>query len=176
MTLPWKEATVCLLRRGGTTLFIDYTQYPHPIHEGFYAPPGGKVNNDETTANGARRELQEETGILGQSFISRGVVKFHNEQRTLRDKPFKYNFTVHIFDCPLFDDTAARLTEGAGLVWVKNDEILHAPLSPGDHILWQWLARYETIDGAITHVGEQVVAYHVRGSLPNGELEDVRLP
>ena len=176
MPLPWKLATVCLLRRCDKTLFIDYTSHQHPIHEGFYAPPGGKVEEHEDFIQTTQREVREETNIMTKSLVYRGVVRFHNEERTLKGRTFRHNFRVHIYDCHDFNDSFAKANEGGRLVWVDDSEILNLPISAGDNVLWKWLGKYQTVDGAIVHRGEHVVEYRVDGLFLYGRRETIHYP
>lgn len=157
MTLPWKVATVCFLRDGNKTMLMDYRNFPHPIHEGFYSPPGGKVkteeNEDPVTA--AKREIGEETGIEVRNLVYRGVIYFLNEKRTIKGRPMKYNFKVYYYDCHDFDAGNERATEGS-LEWINSNDVLGKSLHEGDKVIWGWLKQYREIEGLIEQNGERV--------------------
>src|SRR3989338_1329508 len=155
MSLPWKYATLCLIRRNGKTLFIDYRDYPHPIHHGFYAPPGGKIEPGENPEETTKREIEEETHIFLGTLAYRGVIRFDNERRTLKGKPFRYNFQVYIYECSDFDDSHAQPEEGR-LFWAEDSKVLTLPLHEGDRELWKWLEQYQEIEGTVVEVGEQL--------------------
>lgn len=176
MRFPWKEAGVCLLRKEGKTLFVDYTNCSHPIHEGFYAPPGGKKEEGETILQATQREIREEVGIIAHYLTPRGIIRFHNEQRTPQGRAFKNNFNVYIYDCMVLDDAAAASNDGGAITWVEDAKIPGLRLSDGDYLLWKWLDRYTSIDGSITHAGKRVASYTLNGRLPNGAFETLRYP
>lgn len=197
MSLPWKLATVCVLREENRTLLIDYTHFSHSIHEGYYAPPGGKLHEGEDPIICTRREVEEETGIVVGTLPYRGNVKFHNEHRTRKSRPFKYNFEVQVYESRDFNMRNAQLTEGHGFVWVENNQLSRtkrdvlehiresksgildvssAPISAEDQMLWHWIFRYSTFNGSLMQVGEQLAEYHVHGVLPDGCEENLRGP
>ncbi len=155
MSLLCKYAVVCFLHRDDKTLFIDYTNYEHPIHQGVYSPSGGKIELGENPIQATQRELQEETGIFVRNLIYRGIVNFDNERRTIRGKLFKYNFNVIIYDCYDFDDSQAKATEGR-LAWIEDSQILSLSLHEGDRELLKWLTQYKEFEGTITEVGEKL--------------------
>ncbi len=156
MPLPLKIATACFLRRDGKTLFIDYTNYPHPIHAGKYSIPGGRLEEGELLVDCAKREVQEETGYIPRELIYRGKVRFLNERRTINGKPMKNDFEVWFYDCMDFDDSNARATEGR-LAWIEDNNILDLPLHEGDRIIWQnWLSKHKIFEGEIEHEGEKL--------------------
>jgi len=160
MGLPLKVATACFLRRNEETLFIDYTNYPHPIHEGTYSPPGGKVKN-ENLESGAIREVLEETNIKINSLVYRGRVLFLNERRTIKGKSMQANWEVYFYDVFDFDDSQARAKEGA-LAWVKNESVPSLPLHEGDRIIWSWLKEYREFEAEIEHEGERLARAEIK--------------
>jgi 8-oxo-dGTP pyrophosphatase MutT (NUDIX family) len=101
------------------------------------------------------RELKEETGINLNKLVYRGIIKFDNEKRTIKGKPFKNNFEVYIYDCHDFDDSNARATEGV-LAWIDDKFVLSLSLHESDKVLWEWLARYKEIYGTIIENGEKL--------------------
>ena len=154
MPLPWKFATACFLRRDKRTLLIDYTNYKHPIHEGFFSPPGGKIEEGEEPIQTTRREMREETGIIVRNLVYRGIIYFDNEKRTIKGRPFKYNFRVHIYDCYDFDDSNAFAKEGK-FFWVEDEQVPSLRLHEGDKELWRWLSIYKEVEGTIVEEGER---------------------
>ena len=131
MGLPLLYATVCYLRRRDKTLFIDYRDFPHPLHQGKFAPPGGKIKLPESSEQAVRREIKEETGINLNTVRYKGEVLFLNVGREFNEKPAKYNFLVYFFESDDFDDSQARATEGK-LAWINNTEIRAYPMHKTD--------------------------------------------
>lgn len=156
MTLPVLEATVCFLRKERKTALVDYTNYPHPLHAGLFAPPGGRLEKGETKETSVKREIWEEQNIRINSLIYRGSVFFNNEKRHFGGKPAKYSFKVFYFDSHDFDDSQAKSREGK-LVWVADDFVLELPMHEGDKAIWKWLDRHRLFDAEILHEGEKLV-------------------
>jgi len=76
-----EESNILLLRRND------------PIYQGHWAFPGGKVELGEHVIDAAKRELEEETGIIDIKRIeSQGVL---SELLTQDDK--LYHFIIHLF-------------------------------------------------------------------------------
>jgi 8-oxo-dGTP diphosphatase len=158
IVLPLTKAAACFLRKEGKTLFIDYTNYPHPIHAGKYSIPGGRLEEGESLEECARREIAEETCIIADGLCYRGKVRFLNERRTINGKPMKNDFEVYFYDGFVFDDSNARATEGR-LVWVEDNKVLDLPLHEGDRVIWQeWLSKYKEFEGEIEHEGERLTS------------------
>jgi len=160
MPLPFKVAATCLIRKGESTLFLDFrVLQTHPIHAGKISPPGGKVDDGEFYEDAARREALEETGIILGNLTYRGTVNFLNEKRTIQGKPMSHNYTVHFRNLHDFDDSNAKATEGE-LLWIPNHEVADYPLHQGDRIIWEnWLKNYSPFEGNIIHEGERMTEY-----------------
>jgi len=84
VTLPNKRRTeMAMVRHPGSTaivpLFEDGTvamtlQYRHAVREYLLEIPAGTMDPGESALNCARRELEEETGLVAQEFIKLGEV------------------------------------------------------------------------------------------------------
>ena len=161
-------ATACFCRKNNKTLLIDYTNSNHPIHAGKFSPPGGKLEletKDENIESGTKRELFEETNILDNSLVYRGVITFLNEKRTINGFPMKHNWEVHFFDCFNFDESKAKCEEGK-ISWIENDEVMNLPLHEGDKIMWEWLNKYKEIEAEIIHTGEKLTRSTINSYVP----------
>lgn len=62
---PAVSVDMVVLRRDGTSVQILLIRRKKDPHKGAWAIPGGFIEMDETTAQAAARELQEETGLTG---------------------------------------------------------------------------------------------------------------
>ena len=155
-SLPFKFCTACYLRKGSDTLLMNYTNYLHPVHKGFFAPPGGNIDLGETPGQNVRREVLEETGIIVFNPTLRGRADFLNEKRTFGDKPAKNNYRVWIYEGDYFDDSKAKATEGE-LVWIPNIQYKALKVHEGDRVIWDWLEEIRYFEGEIEHIGEKLV-------------------
>ncbi|HVY01350.1 MAG TPA: NUDIX domain-containing protein [Candidatus Nanoarchaeia archaeon] len=168
MSLPWLSGVICLLHKEGKTLFIDYRNYPHKIHQGKYSPPGGKVDSGEMSSDAAIRETFEETNIRVGTLVYRGKVHFNNEQRTVCGLPMKINMTVEIYESFDFDDSQARAMENKedkvpNLEWIAHDKIIGLKdLHEGDRKMFEWLGAYKEFEGTISQVGESLGEFSLK--------------
>jgi len=112
--------TMVLVQDGDRVLLQN-----RPNSRGFpgYIAPGGKVEFPETIAEGAVRELREETGLRVQveDLIFKGLDGYINPQSQYRYIVF--NYIVHKFEGELLQHPP----EGE-LQWVHKDEALELPM------------------------------------------------
>ncbi len=62
---PMLTVDIALARQGASGIEVLLIQRGHPPFEGYWALPGGFVDEGETLVHAAQRELQEETGLVG---------------------------------------------------------------------------------------------------------------
>ena len=148
MVLPVLEAVVCYLKKEGKTLLIDYRNFPHPLHKGFYSAPGGKLETGESREDAVIREIEEEINVKLNEVIYRGKVFFNNEKRLFGGKPAKHSYVVYYFDSLKFDESKALATEGS-LAWTIDKEVNNLPMHKGDKQIWEWLKKYQEIEAEI---------------------------
>jgi A/G-specific adenine glycosylase len=89
---------------------------PAGLLGGLWEFPGGKVERDEGTADAARRELREETGLRARSLAARGVVRHAYSHFTLE---------LHVYEGAL--DRRSRSSRPVGR-WVTRSELLRLPI------------------------------------------------
>ena len=72
---PWPGASVVVFR-GDDVLLVQRGKQPY---DGFWSLPGGEIRWGETAVDAARRELQEETGLLALKLtlgdVANGILK-----------------------------------------------------------------------------------------------------
>ena len=155
-TLPVRHATVCMLRKNGSTLFVDYTNSNHPIHQGLFSWPGGKIESGESLEDCVRREMREESCIETGALVYRGVVNFVNDRRTKQDgSSLDKNYRVHYFDCNDFNDDMARGEEGP-LLWVENAMFPSLNTHASDKVIWDLLGKNRFFEATIAQVGMEL--------------------
>lgn len=101
------------------------------MHAGKWNGLGGKVEPGETPDECAIREVQEESGLIVDTPILRGVITFPQFDGQNDWYVFVYrfdNFSGDLIDSP----------EG-NLAWLSYAELEKLPLWEGDRIFMQWL-------------------------------------
>src|SRR5690349_7658297 len=112
--------TMCLVVDVDRVLLIN-----RPDKRGFpgFIGPGGKVDMPESPAQGAIREVWEETGLLVKELIFKGINEFVVEERDYRYMVFNYVATS--FEGELLENPP----EGE-LHWVPIGEATALPMQP----------------------------------------------
>ncbi|TAA72375.1 8-oxo-dGTP diphosphatase [Planococcus salinarum] len=110
--------TMCLVLDGDKVLLIE-----RPPEKGFpgYIGAGGKVDYPESIAEGAIREVKEETGLTVTKLIYKGLDEFTDLSENLRYMVF--NYTAAEFEGELLENPP----EGK-LKWVPVAEALELPM------------------------------------------------
>lgn len=110
--------TMCLVVQEGKVLLIE-----RPPEKGFpgFIGAGGKVDYPESIAEGAIREVKEETGLTVTKLIYKGLDEFTDLSDNLRYMVF--NYVAVEFEGELLEDPP----EGK-LKWVPIEEALALPM------------------------------------------------
>lgn len=110
--------TMCLVVQEGKVLLIE-----RPPEKGFpgFIGAGGKVEYPESIAEGAIREVKEETGLTVTKLIYKGLDEFTDLSDNLRYMVF--NYVAVEFEGELLEDPP----EGK-LKWVPIEEALALPM------------------------------------------------
>lgn len=127
---PVDSATTLALTDGREVVLTR--QYRHPIGQVIFDLPGGRTLPGEDPAEGARRELQEETGYRAASLSELG-----------RFNPFpgSLKVTAHLFFATGLTAGAQRLDEREELeVHLRPFDDIYAEVLAGEHIdaMLQW--------------------------------------
>ncbi len=72
--LPHKGAAAMLALDGEGNLVFE-RQWRHPCKQAFWEIPAGKIDDDEAPLTAAKRELQEECGIVAKTWHELGTVR-----------------------------------------------------------------------------------------------------
>ena len=70
------NATLCYLRRDRYTLMLYRNKKPDDIHQGKWNGLGGKFEAGETPEECACREVREESGLIPDELVLKGVLTF----------------------------------------------------------------------------------------------------
>ncbi|BBH20094.1 7,8-dihydro-8-oxoguanine triphosphatase [Paenibacillus baekrokdamisoli] len=114
--------TMCLVQSENKVLLIN-----RPTSQGFpgYLGPGGKVDFPESMAEGAMRELWEETGLIvkPEDLVFKGIDEYVVPKTNYRYMVF--NYLAQKFEGELLSNPP----EGE-LLWVDINEALELPMQP----------------------------------------------
>ena len=141
-----KYGTISYLCTDGKVLMIKKGERKDDPNSGFFTLPGGKLNhlekgllNPKGRLTSARRETEEETGLLLNDLYPRGVILFDNSERVFDNWPNPKDFLVYIFDATIYEGTLKQRTEEGTPIWVPESEILSIPKNEGDNKIYEWL-------------------------------------
>ncbi|WP_064093569.1 NUDIX domain-containing protein [Rossellomorea aquimaris] len=120
MIVQTEMYTLVMIERNDKLLLLnrpEFKKYP-----GFISP-GGKIDFPESPAEGAIREVREETGLQVEKMRYKGL-----DEYVVPDKAYRYivyNYLAY--------ETSGQLIESppeGELVWVKKKDVLDLPMQP----------------------------------------------
>lgn len=100
-------------------------------HLGKWNGLGGKLQAGESPEEGARREIEEESGLKVKRLELKGIITFP----LFDGKDDWYVFVFNGFD----SNGALRSSAEGELQWIDNSKLLELELWPGDRIFLPWL-------------------------------------
>ncbi|MBF0779622.1 MULTISPECIES: 8-oxo-dGTP diphosphatase [unclassified Granulicatella] len=125
-------ATICYIDNGKEWLLLHRNKKANDVHQGKWIGVGGKFEDSETPEECARREIQEETGLIVQKMQLCGIITFPNF--TPQKDWYTYVFRVSEFTGELVKECK----EGT-LEWVLYEDILQKPTWQGDYLFMKWI-------------------------------------
>lgn len=121
------SGVVCYIRDRGRVLL--QLKADGRFGGGFWNAPGGKVDDGESPAEAAVREVREETGLSVSDVRDHGSLTFYFGDGT------EPELVVHVFCAGRFEGEA-RANEEGRLEWVAEDALPYDQMWPDDRI---WL-------------------------------------
>ena len=115
--LNYKFWTVVMLQKDDSVLLLNRQ------HDSFngYIPPGGKVDFPEGFAEGAIREVKEETGLDVHQLTFKGISHYTNEKK-------KEHFMIYNYWTDDFSGELIEHSDEGELEWVKISEAKNYPM------------------------------------------------
>ena len=126
-----KLATLCYLRDDAKTLMLHRNKRRDDYHFGKWNGLGGKLLSGESPEEGARREIEEESGLFAGRLELKGIITFPLFDRT-------DDWYVFLFKGTQWQGTLRDSAEGE-LHWIDNSKLLELELWPGDRVFLPWL-------------------------------------
>ena len=123
------------------------------MHAGKWNGLGGKFELGESPEDCARREIQEESGLIPKKLLLKGVLTFPD----FADSEDWYAF---VFLVPKFEGQLIDSQEGV-LKWIPNEELLDLNLWEGDRIFLPWLDQSEFFSGRFVYKEGEFIDYEV---------------
>ncbi|HEX2869439.1 MAG TPA: 8-oxo-dGTP diphosphatase [Ignavibacteriales bacterium] len=143
-----KLATLCYLKRNGSTLMLHRIKKQNDMHEGKWNGLGGKLETGETPEECVIREVLEESGFKIVSPRLHGFITF-----PLFDGVD--DWYVFVYSADKFEGEMIDSDEGV-LKWIPNDELFDLNLWEGDKTFIGWMlegkffsAKFEYKDGRL---------------------------
>lgn len=121
--MDFTETTLGYIEWNGCYLMLYRNKKENDPNEGKWIGIGGHLEKDEAPDECFVREVREETGIILDSFIQRGVIDFISDTAE-NERMYLYSATV---GSPEFSECNEGL-----LKWIPKDEILNLNLWEGD--------------------------------------------
>jgi 8-oxo-dGTP pyrophosphatase MutT (NUDIX family) len=142
-----QKATLLFLLREGKVLLIEKKR---GIGAGFYNGPGGRIEEGETPAEAAVRELKEEVGLEArpEDLREAGLCHFF-----FGGEPF---MDVWVFSAEKFSGEPVE-TEEAKPVWFDADKVPFERMWPDDKFWYQFMMRGERFEGTFWFNRENTV-------------------
>lgn len=149
-----KLATLLYVRDQDKTLMLHRIKKANDVHEGKWNGLGGKFEPGETPEACARRELNEESGLIAEKMTLKGFLTFplfaKNE-----------DWYVFVFLVTAFSGTLTTSNEGE-LAWIENERLLQLPLWEGDRIFLPYLDTPGIFSGSFTYQNGKLTAHHLQ--------------
>lgn len=124
-------ATLVYLQKNGKTLMIRHAEHKHELYKGKWNGLGGKILEEETPEECAKREVFEESGYKPKELKLVGILTFPKVDG-------KNDWYVFAYTCSKFTERLRESKEGL-LQWHNSSELLKLKLWEGDHVFLPWI-------------------------------------
>ncbi len=135
------NATTCLLKYKGQTLFISRNKGVEDMHHGFHVPPGGKTKRGERGIDCVVREFKEETGLTLLHPRLRAIATFYNQGRILGGQENPEDWCVEIYEAHDYFGQTKEEHSKAKLIWIRDADLKTTRMYPGDRKILELLAE-----------------------------------
>lgn len=153
------QTTLCYLEQNGQYLMLHRVKKKQDVNKDKWIGVGGKFEPGEDALACALREVREETGLVMNAPLYRGIVDFFCP-------PWPAE-RMHLFTCTDFSGEMRVCDEG-DLEWVAKEKVSSLPIWEGDKIFFALLAKNEPFFHLELHYDKDVL---VRACLDGRELD-----
>jgi len=123
------------------------------MHAGKWNGLGGKLEPGETPEECARREIQEESGLVAKHLILKGVLTFPAFAES-------EDWYVFVFLVDEVEGDLIASPEG-DLRWIPNEELQNLILWEGDKIFLPWLDQPKFFSGKFIYHQKRLLSHSV---------------
>lgn len=144
-----KLSTLCYVKNDHKTLMLHRVKKENDIHEGKWVGLGGKVENGESPEECAIREVKEESGLLINAPVLKGVLtfpKFKNQEDWYVFLYVAYSFSGELSECD----------EGI-LKWIDDSALFELNLWEGDQIFLKYLEKEGIFSGKFVYEEKKLI-------------------
>ena len=145
--------TLCYIKHNGKTLMLHRIKKEIDVHKGKWNGLGGKLEPGETPEECIIREVYEESGLIIQSPVLKGILTFPLFDGV--DDWMAFVFTATEFTGLTIDSPEGKLE------WIEDKEVLSLNLWEGDRIFLKWLDQDRFFSGKFVYRNKQLVDHHV---------------
>ena len=125
-----KLATLCYVEKDGQYLMLHRTKKENDMHENLWVGLGGKFEPGESPEDCVIREVYEESGLLIQNPILKGIMTFPSFDQE--------DWYVFLFLATDFIGDIIPSNEGE-LAWIDRDQLCNLPMHEGDRYFLKWI-------------------------------------
>lgn len=148
-------STLCYLRRNdGAVLMMHRNRRENDLHHGKWNGLGGKFQPGESPEECVIREVHEESGLLLQRPLLRGVLTW-----PLFDG--KEDWMAFVFTGTDYSGRLADQHREGELAWIPESEVLSRPLWEGDRVFLRWLLEGRFFSGKFVYSDGRLVSHTV---------------
>ena len=120
------NTTLCYIEADEKYLMLHRVKKKNDMNHDKWIGIGGKLENEESPFDGARREIFEETGLIANNLRYRGVITFVSDEYGTE--------YMHLFHTTDFEGKIKADCDEGNLEWIKKADLLSLPLWEGDKI------------------------------------------
>lgn len=128
-----KNTTLCYIEKDGAYLMLHRVKKKNDENKDKWVGIGGKFEDGESPFDCVRREITEETDLIPEKLMYRGIVTFVSDIYGTE--------YMHLFTCNKFSGTLKENCDEGVPEWVKKDEVEKLPIWEGDKIFFGLLSE-----------------------------------
>ncbi|MBM7571063.1 8-oxo-dGTP diphosphatase [Aquibacillus albus] len=130
-----RRVTNCVLKDGNHILMLKKPR------RGWYAMPGGKMEEGESIKDAAVREFKEETGLKLINPELKGAFTVIEKE----DGVTEQEWMMFTFFCSSYEGKLVDHCDEGDLEWVPTEEVLNKPMAEGDRSIYHHILHHDNL-------------------------------